>query len=155
MAPAAPLLAGYAFPPLQAAVAGGLSALATMLVSAATGGSASLLSPGWSWLWHPWSGATTVDAALRTVADPGVLVVVAAWAIAGATCSALCGRSSRGAAVLGVALGIAVIAGGYALWGAIGNGTAPLASAAVDLGISAVLMIAVVALGPPPQPRDV
>jgi len=52
-------------------------------------------------------------------------------------------------------LGIAVIAGGYALWGAIGNGTAPLASAAVDLGISAVLMIAVVALGPPPQPRDV
>lgn len=155
MAPAAPLLAGYAFPPLQAAVAGGLSALATMLVSAATGGSAPLLAPGWSWLWRPWSGVITVDATLHTVADPGVLVVVAAWAIAGAACSALCGRRSRGAAVLGVAVGIAIITGGSALWGLIGGGSDPLTSAAIDLGISAAVMIAVVALGPPPQPQAV
>lgn len=154
MAPAAPLLAGYAFPPLQAAVAGGLSALATILVSAATGVSAPLLAPGWSWFWRPWSGVTTVDAALHTVTDPGVLVVAAAWAIAGAACSALCGRRTRGAAVLGAAVGIAIIAGGYALWGLLGGGTGPLTSAAIDLGVSAAAMIAVVALGPPPQPRD-
>lgn len=154
MAPAAPLLAGFAFPPLLAAAAGGVSALLTMLVSAAMGGSAPLLTSGWSWLWRPWSGVTTSDAALNTMSDPGVLVVVATWSLAAAASSALCGRRSRGAAFLGTGVGVAIIAGGYMLWGLLSDSTGLLPAAAIDLGVSVALLTAVIVLGPPPQPRD-
>lgn len=154
MAPAAPLLTGFAFPPLPAAIAGGVSALTTMLVSAATGGSAPLLTPGWSWLWRPWNGATAVDGALRTMGDPGVPIVVAAWALAAAVCSVLCGRRSRAAAAFGAAVGLAIMASGYALWGLLGGVAGLLPSAAIDLGVSAAAMIVIIALGAPSQPRD-
>lgn len=154
MAPAAPLLAGFAFPPPLAATAGGVSALLTMLVSAAMGGYAPLLTPGWSWLWRPWSGVTAADAALHTIGDPGVLIVVAAWALAAFACSALCGRRTRASAILGATVGIAIIAGGYVLWGLLSRIAGLLPAAAVDLGIAWAVLITVIVLGPPAQPLD-
>ncbi|MHB8741305.1 MAG: serine/threonine-protein kinase, partial [Coriobacteriia bacterium] len=48
-APATPLLAGFVFRPLPAAVAGGISALLTLIVSAAGGAAAPLLHADWRW----------------------------------------------------------------------------------------------------------
>ena len=57
------------------------------------------------------------------------------------------------AALAGVAAGLAVMAGSFAVWDLLAQDGTMLALAAIDLGVSAALMAAVVAAGSPP-PRD-
>jgi serine/threonine-protein kinase len=152
-APFAPLIAGFVYTPVRAALAGGLSAITTIMVAAATGGASPLLVPGWEWLLTPWRSGVGVDAFLESLAGPGLILIPVSWALAAALCSLACGRGSRLWTLAGVAAGLAVMAGSFAVWDLLADDGTMLALAAIDLGVSAALMAAVVAAGSPP-PRD-
>jgi hypothetical protein len=152
-APLTPLIAGFVHPPARAASAGGLSALTTITLAAATGGSLPLLRPGWEWLLTPWRSGVGLDRFLDSLTDPGLILLPVSWALAAALCSLACRRGSRLWAFVGTAAGLAVMAGSLAAWDLLAHDGTMLAAAAVDLGVSAALMTAVVAAGSPP-PRD-
>jgi len=152
-APFAPLIAGFVYAPVHAAIAGGLSAITTILVAAATGGARPLLRPGWEWVFTPWRSGVGLDRFLDALADPGLILIPVSWALAAMLCSLACGRGSRLWALAGVAAGLAVMAGSFAVWDLLAHDGTMLALAAIDLGVSAALMAAVVAAGSPP-PRD-
>jgi hypothetical protein len=149
-APLTPLIAGFVYTPVRAAIAGGLSALTTITVSAATGGMPPLLQTGWEWVFTPWRSGVELDRFLDALAGPALLLLPVSWALAAVLCSLACSRGGRSWAVAGAAAGLAVMAGSLAAWDALAPGEAMLAAAAVDLGVSAALITAVVAAGPPP-----
>ncbi|MBN2248704.1 MAG: serine/threonine protein kinase [Coriobacteriia bacterium] len=153
-APLAPLLAGFVFTPLPAAVAGCVSALLTLIVAAAGGSAAPLLQADWQWLLVPWEFGVPTSAISGVLADPGALIVVASWAGAAAACSVACRRLTRTWAVVGMLAGVGLMAGGYALWGLVARNTALLTTAAPDLLAALALMAGVIALGPPARPVD-
>ena len=73
-----------------------------------------------------------------------------AWAAAAAGTSLFCRRGTRMGAGLGVALGGAVVLGGYALWSLTGPRLVwPSTTVLQQLAASLILMAAVLALGPP------
>lgn len=153
-APLTPLIAGFVHPPVRAAVAGGLSALTTIMVAAATGGAPPLLRPGWEWLLTPWRSGVGLERFLESLTSPGLILIPVSWALAAALSSLACRRGSRLWAFAGTAAGLAVMAGSLAAWDLLADDGTMLAAAAVDLGISAALMSAVVAAGPPPPRND-
>lgn len=153
-APAAPLLAGFVLRPLPAAVAGGVSALLTLAVSAASGAAAPLLHTDWRWLVAPWSFSIPASDMIAVLADPGVLFVIASWALAAAVCSAACRRLTRAWAAVGTIAGLGLMAGGYTLWGLVVQDPALLTLAAPDLGVAAAIMAVVIVLGPPARHPD-
>lgn len=152
-APAVPLIAGFAFTPLPAALASGTAALVTLLISAASGATAPLLMVDWRWLTTPWEFGVPVAEQLVALATPGTAVVIASWALAAAVCSFACRRLTRAWAAVGMAAGVGLIAGGYALWGVLDD-VQLLPAAAPDLLAATVLMAIVIALGPPARPAD-
>ena len=152
-APAVPLIAGFAFAPLPAALAGGVAAFATLLMSAASGAAAPLLTVDWRWLTAPWGFGVPLADLLNALATPGIAIVIASWALAAAVSSFACRRLTRAWAAVGSAVGVGLMAGGYALWGMLDD-VQLLPAAAPDLIAAAVLMAVVIALGPPARPED-
>ncbi|MHB1135741.1 MAG: serine/threonine-protein kinase [Coriobacteriia bacterium] len=153
-APTVPLLAGFVFRPLPAAVAGGVSALLTLVVSAVGGAAAPLLHADWRWLTVPWGFGGSAPDLMDVLADPGVLIVIASWALAAAVCSVACRRLTRAWAAVGTVAGIGLMAGGFALWGLVVQDTTLLVRAAGNLALSSAIMIGAIALGPPARPAD-
>ncbi len=153
-APAVPMIAGFAFPPLRAAVAGASSALLTILVAAAGGSAPPLLHADWRWLTMPWGHGVPGDEMAAALADPGILIAVASWALAAAACSVACRHLTRAWAVAGTIIGIGLLAGGYALWGLTIPDKTLLTAAATDLVAASAVMAIVIALGPPARPAD-
>ncbi|MBE0477184.1 MAG: serine/threonine protein kinase [Coriobacteriia bacterium] len=152
--PAAPLLAGFASPPLAAAASSAASAVAVMSVSAASGGTPPLLRVPPSLLADPVGtlGAAPLGA---LVADPGPLLVVAAWATAGATSSLLCSRSTRTGAWAGAVLGGVLMGAAYAIWAAMPAGFEwPDETVLRQLSASLIMVVLVAAAGPPARPEE-
>jgi serine/threonine-protein kinase len=150
-APAAPLLLGFVFEPLPAALSAGAAALATMTASAATGSAAPLLSVGWRFAVAP-RQATGSD--LSQLALPGVAWVVVCWMLAAAVCSFGCRRATRTGAFVGVLAGTAVLVAAYAGWGWLAGSTVIGVDAyALDITAGAALALLVVALGAPARPE--
>lgn len=152
-APAVPLIAGFTFTPLPAALAGGTAALVTLLISAASGAATPLLVVDWRWLTAPWAFGVPASGLLTALANPGIAVVIASWALAAATCSFACRRLTRAWAAAGMVAGVVLMAGGYALWGLLDD-VQLLPAAAPDLIAAAVLMAIVITLGPPARPEE-
>lgn len=146
-APAAPLLLGFTFTPLRAAAAAAAASLATMAVSAASGAAAPLLYVDWRFFTDPWS-ASVMAANMRALIAPGVLVAIAGWGLSAAACSLACGRGTRGWATAGTAIGAALLAGTYVLWGMLDPAVA-VDAWATSGGVALMLMVIVIALGAP------
>lgn len=147
----APLVAGFAFEPLPAAAASGVAALVTMAVSAATGGAPPYLSVDPRFFAAPWT--TVVPLAARDAATLlGPLAAVAGWATSAAVMSLACRGGRRGSAALGTVLAALPLAGGYAVWGMLGQAP-PLPALMENAAGAAMAMVVVVALGPPVRGR--
>jgi len=101
----------------------------------------------------PWRSGVGVQRFLDALADPGLVLLPVSWALAAALCSLACGRGGRSWAFGGAAAGLAVMTGSFAAWDLLAHDGTMLAAAAIDLGVSAALMTAVVIAGPPP-PRN-
>lgn len=149
MAPAVPLLLGFTFAPLPAAVAAGVAALWTSLFAAASGQLAPLLAIDPRMLVDPWPAFAIADLG-RPLLAPGPYVAALAWAGAAGVVSVFCRRGTRSGAALGLSLGTLVLLGGYAGWSLLlGRGFAPATSFLQQLAASLILMAFVVALGAP------
>ena len=149
-----PLLAGFALPPLEAALAALLGGVLTVLASAATAGHPPyaavnprvLLDP-----LHPFVVHASVSGAFLR---PSTWIALAGWPVAAAVMSLFCRRASRGWAMLGSLVGTGVIWGAHALarQASVALGT-PAAwtgtSFGVSLALSLILVLVVAALGAP------
>lgn len=151
---ATPLLLGYVFEPLPAALAGAAAALTTMAASAATGGRVPFLTVDPRFFADPWTHTGVMAANLRGLIAPGPLVAVLAWALAAAVCSLACRRAKRSAAVAGIVLGGAVLTGGYATWAVLAGGVLSVEAFLPHVGVALMLMVVVVALGAPTRPEE-
>jgi hypothetical protein len=144
---ATPLLAGFVYGPLAALAASALAALATMVVSAATGAAPPFLSVDWRFFTDPWS-AEVLTANIRTVFATGPLVAAAGWGVAGAVMSLFCARGTRMAASLGALVAAAVLRVAYVPWRLLPDGPS-LTSLLTYGGAALIVIVVVIALGPP------
>jgi hypothetical protein len=151
-APALPLLLGFVFEPLPAAVSAAAAALATTAASAMSGTLPA--GVGLSFAVDPLGGSALLagPADLRIVA--AVATIATAWALAAAICSLLCRRATRPAAAVGAVLGIAVLGGGYGLAAALTGGTLSSAPALLDLAFGFALAGVAIALGAPTRAEE-
>ncbi len=151
---ATPLLLGYAFEPLPAALSAAVAALATMAASAATGGRAPFLVVDPRFFADPWSMTSVMTANMRGLIAPGPLMAILAWGLAAAACSFACRRATRIAAVTGITLGGAVLAGAYAAWAVLAGDALSVEAFLPHIGVALMLMVVVVALGAPTRPEE-
>ncbi len=154
-ATAMPLLLGFVFPPLTAACAAGVSAIATMAASAMSSAEAPLLSVGWRFAVAPFVAQSAPTGPLERILQPGTGVAVLGWMLAAAICSLGCRRGTRSGAFVGVLAGGAVLVATYAAWswlsGASGFGPEAFG---LDLTIGIGIGIIVTALGAPTRPEE-
>ena len=154
VAPAAPLLAGFVLPPLPAAALSALSALIAMGASAASNRQGVLAAPTVDFVTGPWEQAGGALAFEQLATSWAPVAVMGGWAAAAALVSLCCRPASRRVALVGVALGVSALTGGYAL--------AAVAADAVNASVtwmngallqsvaaSSILMVLVVVAGPP------
>lgn len=149
-APAAPLFAGLLLRPGPAAIAGAASALAVISTAAATGANTPFIAPRARFVATPWASGVGVERFIDSVAQPELVIVIAAWAMAAAACSLACARKTRLWAIVGTAIGTGFIAGGYFLYDAIARASS-LQHAWVDVAAATCLLLIAIALGPPPS----
>ncbi len=159
VASATPLLLGFSLTPLRAAAASAMGASLTMLASAATGGLPPYVSVGWRLLLDPWHTRVTAGSVKLLTTSAAPLVMIAAWAIAGALMSLACSRASRPAAITGAALGAGALVGGTLLAEEVALATDTLtgwtgAAFGQEMTASLILMVLVVALGAPTRGED-
>lgn len=159
LAPATPLLAGFVLPPFAAAGLSALGALVTMGASAASGAAApfAVVAPGF--LADPWgaAGGSFAFEALTATAAP--VAVMLGWAAAGAVMSVCCRSASRLMALAGTALGALVLIAGYLLADVLAtqvNASVTWAGQPLILSVAAssILMVLVVAAGPPTRAEE-
>jgi predicted Ser/Thr protein kinase len=169
---ATPFLAGFMLPPVQATLAALAGGALTVLAWATAGGGQPFASVGWRLLVEPWAAtggpgdAGAVAVGLRAAwTSPFTYVALLAWAAAAVVMSLACRRASRPAAFLGSAIAAAVLWAGYALAGAasaqLGTHAIPTLAWAVfkepfarQMTASLILVVLVVAAGPPVRPEE-
>lgn len=147
-----PLLLGFVFEPVPAALSAGAAALATMAASAATGATAPLLAVHWRFAIDPMDAAG-VEGFLSRMLDPGVGVAILAWMASAAVCSALAKRATRAWGIAGVLLGGLVLLAGYGAWAWLSRGQLAPAAYAPDLAVGIGIALVVAALGAPTRPE--
>lgn len=151
---ATPLIVGYMFEPLPAALSSAVAAIATMAASAATGGRAPYLVVDPAFFADPWSQTSVMTQNMQALIAPGPAIAILAWAVAGALCSLACRRATRTMAVVGISLGGAALAGGYAAWVAIDAATLSPETFLPHVGVALMLMVVVLALGAPTRAEN-
>jgi hypothetical protein len=159
LALAAPLLSGFVMRPVRAGIVGGLGALATMIASAASGGRPPFVDVHLEWFLDPFSSRIVTGGVRTLVEHPGAVAVVLAWAGAAVVMSLACSRASRGVAFAGLALGVGILYGGYALADLSArafNASATWAGQTLlaSLTASSILVVLVIAAGPPVRGED-
>ncbi len=152
-APAAPLLLGFAYPPIVAALTSGVTALAVMAAAVMSGAWPPLLSVCWHFLSDPLQLAPVATDPVSRLLTPGTGIMVLAWMLAGALTSLGCRRATRAGAFAGVLAGGAALLGGYVAWSWLSHSFGPEAFA-LDLTLGVGLALVVVALGAPTRPEE-
>lgn len=152
-APAAPLLLGFVYPPLAAALSSGVTAMAVMAAAVVSGAYAPLLSVRMHFVSDPLQPAPAAADALSRLFDPGAGIVILAWMLAGALTSLGCRRARRAGAFAGVIAGGAALLGGYVAWSWLAGSFGPGAFA-LDLSVGIGIALIVVALGAPTRLRE-
>jgi hypothetical protein len=144
--PALPLLAGFFLQEVWTATVAGAVSGAVLVVTSLVGRSSSLIDVAWQTLAAPLAApgpvaAPTLALAVRAAA------IIAAWAAAAALSSLGARRGTRGGALVGMLAGLALIAVALGPWVTAGSRMDP--STLIQLGVASILVIVVVALGPP------
>jgi serine/threonine-protein kinase len=151
VSPAVPVLAGFFLSGLwEAAAAGAMSGLVLAVVSL-SGGSASLTEVAWPALIAPLAapGPGTMPE-LGTILRTGAITL--AWALAALASSAGARRGTRAGAVAGAVVGLAVCGAAIGPW--MTGGSQMDAGAWVQIGLASILVLAVIAAGPPVRGTD-
>jgi hypothetical protein len=151
LAPALPMLAGFFMPGSWLAVAAGACSGLVAWLAATTGGSAfpSLRVP-LSWLAAPLSAAAPIAGGWGALA--AALAVVAGWALAAGAMALAVRRATRPAAFGGALAGSLVTLAALGPWMTGGSRLDP--QAALQVGLSLILVCVVIALGPPFAAED-
>lgn len=152
-APAMPLLLGFAYPPLVAALTSGVTALAVAAAGAVSGAWPPLLSVCLHYISDPLQPAPVAVDPLSRLVTPGTGIIILAWMLAGALTSFGCRRATRAGALAGVLAGGAALLGGYVAWSWLSRSFGPEAYA-LDLTLGVGLALVVVALGAPTRPEE-
>ena len=150
---ALPLLIGFQYPPLAAALAALLAGLVVTTLSLVTGQAVPYLAISPSAIASVWP-AIASGAAGVPLPGPGIALALAAWPVSAAISSLACRRASRIWAAVGMIVGLAVLAGGYYLWGAEFGGGFTLLALLPDAAIALAIVAIVIALGAPVRPEE-
>jgi len=122
-----------------------------MVVFSIVSGSAVMADVAWPALVDPLSAPWPAGALTGAVLLRGAVVVLA-WGLAGALSALGARRGTRLGALTGALAGLAVCAAALGPWMTVGSRMAP--GALLQMGIASILVIAVVALGPPVRAGD-
>ncbi len=152
-APAAPLLLGFVYPPVVAALASGVTALAVMAAAVVSGSESPLLSVCSTYVSDPLRPVLVAIDPVSRLFTPGAGVVVLAWMLAGALTSLGCRRATRTGALAGVLAGGGALLGGYAAWSWLSGSFGPEAFA-LDLTLGIGIALVVTVLGAPMRPEE-
>jgi serine/threonine-protein kinase len=149
--PALPVLAGFFTESVWSAGVASAATGLVMVVFSIASGSAVMADVAWPALVDPLSapwpvGALTGAVLLRSA------VVVFAWGLAGILSALGARRGTRLGALTGALAGLALCAAALGPWMTVGSRMAP--GALLQMGIASILVIAVVALGPPVRAGD-
>lgn len=147
-----PLVLGFVFPPATAAISAGFGALFLAAAAGMTGGAIPLLGVPLRLLAAPW-GSIEIDRVV-VLADPGLALIVIAWAAAAWVCSIASRGASRGSAAFGAGAGALVLGMAYAGWAAVSGVSFQPSDIAPDAVIASALVILVIALGAPTRPEE-
>lgn len=150
-APAVPLVLGFAFEPLPAAVAAAFSALAARAAATLTGAAELSTATGARFALAPLETVTAPAEFAARMLTLNVGAIAALWAAAAAVTSLACRRGTRLAGLAGVLLGTAILAVGHTALASASAGTTP-ADLLPDLIVGAAVACLVVALGAPMRP---
>jgi len=146
------LIAGYAFTPVRAAIAGGLAAASIMATSAASGVGPPFLDVVPVVLASPLSEGSSVG--MEALLSIGPLLAIVTSALAAWVVSLAAGRGSRPFAALGMLVGLGMSTAGawatIAVNGSITESTVLLNHVAGSL----ILMVVVIAVGPPTHSEE-
>ncbi len=167
---ATPFLAGFVLSPVPAAAAALAGGALTVLAWAASPSTVAFGNVDWHVFANPaaaYAGgaATEVSANLHLAwTSPFTYVALLAWALAAVAMSLACRRASRPAATLGAAIAAATLWGGYFLAGTIAQTGGPSAAHlgwetlrepfARQMTASLILVVLVIAAGPPVRPEE-
>ncbi len=159
LAPAAPLLLGFTLPPLRSAALAAYAGGITMLASAASSGRAPYLEVGLGWLARPVGTRISAGGVRELLSTPAPLVIIAAWAFAAWAMSLACSRASRASAIAGAAVAAVALVGGYAgaqVVSSAFNGSVTWSGEALlpHVVASLILVVVVIAAGPPTRPEE-
>ena len=149
--PALPVLAGFFIEGVWTAGVASAAAGLAMVVFSIVSGSAVMADVAWPALVDPLSAPWPVGALTGAVLLRGAVVVLA-WGLAGALSALGARRGTRLGALTGALAGLAVCAAALGPWMTVGSRMAP--GALLQMGIASILVIAVVALGPPVRAGD-
>jgi serine/threonine-protein kinase len=149
--PVVPLLSGFFLNGVWTAAAAGAMSGLVLVVTSISGWGATLIDVQWPSLVAPLgspgpAGAVPADLLLRAAA------VVAAWGAAAALSALGASRGTRFGAGAGMLAGLLVMAGALGPWVTGGSRMEPWAL--LHLGVASILVVVVVALGPPVSSGD-
>lgn len=149
--PALPVLAGFFLDGIWVAGAASAAGGALMVLASIVSRGTVLADVAWPALVAPLSAPWPAGAfAAADTLRPAVIVV--AWGLAGVLSSLGARRGTRLGALVGAAAGLAVCAAALGPWMTVGSRMAP--GALIQLGVASILVMAVIALGPPVQAGD-
>jgi hypothetical protein len=159
LAPAAPLLSGFTLPVRHAAAVGGVGAFVTMLVSAASGSRPPYVVVQWEWFLDPFGARIATTNVTSLVQSPAPIAVIVGWTIAAFVMSTACRNGRRSLALGGLAMGVAIIYAGYLLADILSrafNASATWTGQTllVSLMVSSILVVLVIAAGPPVRAEE-
>jgi hypothetical protein len=149
--PALPVLAGFFMEGIWTAGASAAASGLVMVVSSIVSRAGVMAEVAWPALVAPLSAPWPAGALTAAVALRGGAIVLA-WGLAGVVSSLGARRGTRLGALTGAVAGLAVCAAALGPWMTVGSRMAP--GALLQLGVASILVVAVVALGPPVQAGD-
>ena len=151
VSPVLPALAGFFLDSVWAAGAASAAAGLVMVVTSIVSRGNVLAEVAWPALVDPLSARWPAGGVAGAVALRGVVVVLA-WGLAGALSAIGARRGTRLGAVTGAAAGLVTCAAALGPWMTVGSRMA--SAALLQVGVASILVVVVVALGPPVQADD-
>lgn len=159
LAPAQPLIAGFALSPLSAASTALVGGILTQLAAAVSSGSTPYLH-----VWAPsvidvWSTQSAVTSVYGLIGSPASYVALLGWPLSASIMSWACRNATRTGAAIGAFAGSAVLGAFYYLAtrsaAALGQDASWWGTdSAVAIGLSLILMLLLVLLGAPLRPEE-
>jgi eukaryotic-like serine/threonine-protein kinase len=151
VSPALPVLAGFFIEGVWTAGAAGAAAGLVMVVASIASRAGVLADVAWPALVAPLSAPWPASALTGSVALRGAATVLA-WGLAGILSALGARRGTRLGALTGAAVGLVVCSAALGPWMTVGSRMEP--AALLQMGVASILIVVIVALGPPVHAGD-